>query len=94
MGHTALHCAAYKGRTKTVKLLLRAGAVTSVNEDGCTAYWAAEQGHTAVLRQLLAAGAAVNAANAEGYTALHWAAKQGHTAVARQLLHAGAAIDA
>ncbi|CAL1144599.1 unnamed protein product [Cladocopium goreaui] len=55
---------------------------------------AALNGHTAVMEQLLAAGAAVDAASSDGATPLHYAALNNHTAVVERLLAAGAAVDA
>jgi ankyrin repeat protein len=56
-------------------------------------HWAVSKGHEAVVAQLLAAGAAVNQADSEGYTPLHWAVSKGHRAVVAQLLAAGAAVN-
>ena len=54
---------------------------------------AAMRGDIAAVRELLAAGADVNAAQGDGMTALHWAAERGAPELARMLLHAGAAVD-
>ena len=54
---------------------------------------AARQGHDALVGQLLAAGAAVDAPDADGTTPLHVAAQYGHDEVVRVLLEAGATID-
>ncbi len=51
---------------------------------------AAMRGDSAQLRQLLRQGLDVNAAQADGMTALHWAASRGDVASARMLLFAGA----
>ena len=51
-------------------------------------------GHAAVVEQLLAAGAAVDAKDRMGETPLNFAAEEGHAAVAKQLLAAGAGVDA
>ena len=53
---------------------------------------AAMRGDVAVVRELLAGGADVNAAQGDGMTALHWAAEHGDAELARMLLHAGAAV--
>ncbi len=42
---------------------------------------AARNGNTAVVEQLIAAKANIEAANRNGYTALIWAADNGHTSV-------------
>ena len=54
---------------------------------------AARDGHVGIARRLLAAGARVDRADAEGRTALHWAARAGQDAYARVLLEAGARRD-
>jgi uncharacterized protein len=51
---------------------------------------AAMRGDSAQLRQLLRQGLDVNAAQADGMTALHWAASRGDVSAARMLLFAGA----
>lgn len=51
---------------------------------------AAMRGDSAQLRTLLRQGLDVNAAQADGMTALHWAASRGDVASARMLLFAGA----
>src|SRR5258708_26967727 len=51
-------------------------------------------GQTAVVQQLIAAGADVNAADDTGMTPLMIAASQGHTAIARLLIAAHASVDA
>ena len=53
---------------------------------------AAMRGDVAAVRELLAGGADVNAAQGDGMTALHWAAEYGDAELARMLLHAGAAV--
>ena len=55
---------------------------------------AARRGDAAAVRELLRAGSDVNAAQADGMTALHWAAQRGDAEVARTLLYAGARHDA
>ena len=47
---------------------------------------AVEEGHTAVVEALLAAGADVNAKDNSGYTALIWAVAMGHTDIVEMLL--------
>jgi protein AFG1 len=57
-------------------------------------YCAADNGCAATVQILLSAGASAQAADAEGYTALHWAVLNGHFAVVQLLLIAHAAVDA
>jgi hypothetical protein len=52
--------------------------------------YAAGMGHTAVVEQLLKAGALTDAAYADGLTPLMWAAGQGHADTVKRLLAAGA----
>ena len=53
---------------------------------------AAMRGDVTAVRELLAEGADVNAAQGDGMTALHWAAEHGKPDLARMLVHAGAAM--
>jgi len=55
---------------------------------------AARRGDTEAVRLILDAGAAVNAAQGDGMTALHCAAERGHAEVAGLLIAASAALDA
>lgn len=52
------------------------------------------RGDTASVRALLRSGADVNAAQADGMTALHWAASRGDGKLAEMLVYAGARVDA
>ena len=54
---------------------------------------AAKRGDLDAVRELLASGADVNAAQADGMTALHWAAERDDPGLARMLLYAGAAVE-
>jgi ankyrin repeat protein len=55
---------------------------------------AAQRGDLATVRQLLARGGDVNAAQGDGMTALHWAADRGDSALAGALLQAKADVSA
>lgn len=63
--------------------LLAAGARTTLR-------WAAERGDLEAVQTLLAGGAAVNASDHTGWTALHLAASGGHLEVVKALLARGA----
>ena len=54
---------------------------------------AAMRGDVDTVRQLLRDGADVNAAQADGMSALHWAAERGDSELAEMLLFAGATIE-
>ncbi|CAH1249879.1 LRRIQ4 [Branchiostoma lanceolatum] len=55
---------------------------------------AAARGDEVRVQQLLAEGVNVNAADGDGWTALHWAAGDSHTGTVQALLTAGATADA
>jgi ankyrin repeat protein len=54
--------------------------------------WAAAEGHAAVVRELVHAGAVANARTDGGFTALMFAARAGDVESARELLRAGALL--
>ncbi|CAK9040004.1 unnamed protein product [Durusdinium trenchii] len=60
---------------------------------GTALHYAAERGHVAAVKALLAAGAAVNAVMNSGDTPLHKAASGDHLEVARALVAHGASPD-
>jgi ankyrin repeat protein len=67
------------------------GEDRSADEDGRTPlHWAADLGHAAAVRALLAAGADPDVQDAEGMTPLHCAAVCEHRVVCELLLAAGA----
>ncbi|GFF43165.1 isoform 2 of serine/threonine-protein phosphatase 6 regulatory ankyrin repeat subunit A [Aspergillus udagawae] len=55
--------------------------------------WAAQNGHEAVVKQLLDNGADIDTKDKYNQTPLSWAARNGHEAVVKQLLDNGADID-
>lgn len=55
---------------------------------------AAEAGETGAVRDLLAAGADIDAASVDGATALHWAVHRDLPALVRLLVDAGADVSA
>lgn len=96
--------AAARGDLSTVKEMLEKGAPVDDQTDGTTPLQAAAwHGHADAVQCLLAAGANVNATDAQGWTPLHYGAK-GHNsrvipetsklAVVRMLLAAGASVHA
>jgi ankyrin repeat protein len=96
-GWTALHLAAHFGRLDVVSLLLARGAdplARSQNDMGNQAIHAAAAGRAAaaVVAQLLARGAQVNATQNGGFTALHEAAFRNDRALADLLLAHGADV--
>jgi ankyrin repeat protein len=97
-GFTALHLAAFFGRTEAVGVLLRGGADPNARGRGwmigTPLHSAAAARHTEVVRALLAAGADPALRQAGGWTPLHSAAHNGDVATAEVLLAAGADPDA
>ena len=95
-GLTALHLAAFYGRSEVMKLLLEAGAdKDAAQRNGMTALHAAAfHGDTDVVKLLLKAGADKDAVNAFGMTALKLAAGKAHSEVVKLLLQACADKDA
>lgn len=97
---SSLWSAASRGDLAAVQNLLNKGnpvdaeAPNGSTNPGVTALQlAAENGHAAIVQQLLAAGAEVDKATVTTPPALHLAASRGHVAMVKQLLDAGAALD-
>ncbi|KAH7151404.1 ankyrin repeat-containing domain protein [Fusarium sp. MPI-SDFR-AT-0072] len=96
---TGLHLAGYFGVSKAANSLLSLGHGPNLKDTySRTPLWyAAQNGHEAVVKLLVAAGVDVNAAAAADYgeqTALQAAAEGGHLEVIEKLLAAGADINA
>jgi ankyrin repeat protein len=92
-GKTPLMWAAMLGRTEACRVLLDAGADTTMAErDGRTPLsWASEHGHQACVKLLLERGAPINACDRyHGQTPLSWAAMNGHMFNVITLLEYGA----
>jgi ankyrin repeat protein len=93
-GFTALHFAAFFGKTEAAKVLLEHGASVDVYTHNPFAnqplHAAAAGRHIEVCRVLLAAGADVNATQHGGYTPLHEAAQHGDVEMTELFLSAGA----
>lgn len=94
-GRTPLMCAAERGHSRVIKILLEAGAdVTAVCDGGVTAlHISAKHGHLPVTNLLIKAGADLEAGDIEGYTPLHIAAQVGRHRVMEALVEAGANVD-
>jgi ankyrin repeat protein len=93
---TPLSCAASKGHTSVVQLLLENNAsVESINDRGqCPLAVAASKGHESITRLLLEHNACVESTDDNGMTALSHAAGSGHESTARLLLDNSADIEA
>jgi type II secretory pathway predicted ATPase ExeA/tetratricopeptide (TPR) repeat protein len=83
------------GDSQAVAVFLTAGMSPNVkDEEGWPALLrAAQQGHLAVVQELLAHNAAVNATNPQGQTALMDAVRNDHFAIVQELLAHGAAVN-
>jgi ankyrin repeat protein len=56
-------------------------------------FWAAKNGHFAVVKELVKKGANVSVRDTEGHTALFWAVKNGHMAIVQVLIEQGAEVS-
>lgn len=96
-GRTRLSCAAESGDKEIVQMLLATGKVNINGRDGehkeTPLIWAAKNGHTAIVKLLLDAGADVNVQEQElGETALTLAIEGGHETTVQALLDKGADV--
>ena len=80
-------------KTTTILAAALAGALLAPAPHDSPVADAAMRGDIAAVRELLVAGADVNAAQGDGMTALHWAAERGDPDLARMLLYAGAGVE-
>ncbi len=84
-----------KGRIATVKRMLASGASVNDNRFGVNVLmYAAKDGHADIVRELLAAGAKLNAKDNDGDTALMYAAIDNRAEIVKDLLMAGADVNA
>ena len=90
----ALSVSAGRGLERLFRLALDAAAKAGVPwTQAVPLHIAARGGSLAIIKEVLAQGAAPNAKNVYGLTPLHVAAESGHTACAELLLDSGAAVD-
>lgn len=93
-GETALMLAAWKNRKEAMHWLLERGARPNRGNgearEWTALHYATFAGHAALVEDLLAAGADVNARSTNGSTVVMMAAREGHAALAARLLEAGA----
>lgn len=88
---TALIEAVMNGDLETAEEALRRGADSNVTyRDWPVLFWAAQEGHTSIVRLLIDAGANVNRADPDGFTPLKQAIGEGHLDTAELLLLRGA----
>ena len=104
---TALHVAIMFGRAAVMKALIEAGAdvnkpvsLYAVDESGTRGVlhnvtpvcYAAQEGNTHIVMELIKGGADVNQATSEGFTPLYIAAYRGHEGIVALLIQAGADV--
>jgi len=82
------------GLPEVAEALIQRGAAAGAEEARAALMLAASNGQVGVVDCLLAKGAAVNAKNQQGETALHRAASAGKLDVVKKLLSAGADVSA
>ena len=96
-GRTALIDAASRGLTKSVEILLNAGAnvdAKTKTEEKTALILAADQGHADIVRVLVSWRSNVNARDNDSKTALIVAAARGHAAIVQFLIQHGADVTA
>ncbi|KAL3500113.1 hypothetical protein ACH5RR_039206 [Cinchona calisaya] len=92
---TPLHLAAWSGQTKVVEYLCNKADVGAAAMDDMGAiHFAAQKGHTEVVRILINFGVSIKSYNRKGMTALHYAAQGSHLELVRYLIKKGANLNA
>ncbi|XP_071919132.1 uncharacterized protein [Coffea arabica] len=90
-----LHLAAWSGQIKVVEYLCKKADVGAAAMDDMGAiHFAAQKGHTEVVRILVNFGVPIKSHNRKGMTALHYAAQGSHLELVKYLIKKGANIDA
>jgi cytohesin len=95
-GRTPLHLAAERGQRAGVEALLRAKVPPDLRQkrtNRTAVHLAATKDHADVLKTLLTHGAAVDAIDSEGQSALHLAASQQNIKAANELIAANANVN-
>ena len=95
-GETPITAAAKRGYTRTVRILLDAGANADTRKAPLFAtalYWAVVQGHTDIALLLIERGANVSIMTAERDSPLLAATRHNHTDIALALIQAGARLN-
>merc|ERR1711936_1344798 len=89
--------AAQQGNLDRVRRLVNDAHAPDVNElgpnDRTPLIFAASFGDSAIVQELVQAGALLDFQDSFGWSPLHWAADTGHTSVVRQLVAAGANVN-
>ncbi|OKL59121.1 hypothetical protein UA08_05963 [Talaromyces atroroseus] len=93
-GQTPLHCAAKKGFTDGIRLLVAHDApIDTLDNYGLSPYlWAVIAGQFSATQLLLSHGVDINSISADGKSALEWAASLGHSSIIRLLIDYGEGI--
>lgn len=90
-----LHLAAWSGQTKVVEYLCKKADVGAAAMDDMAAiHFAAQKGHTEIVKILVNSGVSIKSYNRKGMTALHYAAQGSHFELVKYLIKKGASIDA